>query len=60
MVCVSAAGEARQLSHTDQAAAAATTPAPSQYTALRVIWASLTTSHTPPASQDSRGHPAGT
>jgi hypothetical protein len=54
-VCGSVAGEVRQLSHITQAAAAATAPAPSQYTTLRVIVASLAASHTPPASQCSRG-----
>ena len=59
-VCASAAAEVCQLSHTTQPAAAATAPAPSQYTTLRAILASLATSHTPPASQRSRGHPAAT
>ena len=55
-----AAEDACQLTRTAQAAVAATIPTPSQYTTLRIILASLAASHNPPASQPSRGHPAGT
>ena len=54
------AEDACQLSRTAQAAAAATAPIPSQYTTLRMISASFAASHSPPASQPTRGQPAGT